>query len=268
MKRREPWTQEELARLRRLYPRTLAKQIATTRHPIASVYRKAAELGLRQDADFKLRIQQQCGRSASRSQASIATRYPKGHVPQNKGLRRPGWHRGRMRETQFKKGQFPFNRDPEFYVPGALRVNADGYIDMRIRFAPGALGWRALHRIIWEDAHGKVRPNQVIIFKDGDRLNVELPNLQLLTRGELMLRNSIRNLPPLLKSTIHVLGQLKRRIHEKQDAGFTRPSVRHSRSSARPRQPDGPRTRDRHRKDGSSARELGQGRSRLREGIR
>jgi len=32
-----------------------------------------------------------------------ARRFRPGHVPANKGLRRPGWSTGRMAETQFKK---------------------------------------------------------------------------------------------------------------------------------------------------------------------
>ena len=143
-------------------------------------------------------------------------RYPKGHVPNNKGLRRPGWFSGRMRETQFKKGQFPFNRDPAFYVLGALRVNADGYIDMRVSFEPGAKGWRALHRILWEEAHGPVPPGHIVSFKDGDRLNVELGNLKLLSLADNMRRNTMHNLPKPLVSAIQLLGALKRKLDRRR----------------------------------------------------
>jgi hypothetical protein len=147
----------------------------------------------------------------------MAHRYPKGHVPANKGLRRPGWHAGRMRETQFKKGQFPINKDPEFYVIGALRVNSDGYIDMRVSFERGAMGWKALHRILWEDEHGPIPRSHCLRFRDGDKLNVCLENLVLLSRGENALLNSIHNLPKPLVEVIQVLGQLKRRIRERHN---------------------------------------------------
>jgi hypothetical protein len=165
--------------------------------------------------------------------AGKAFRYPKGHVPANKGLRRPGYAVGRMRETQFKKGGWPFNRDPEFYVLGALRVNTNGYIDMRVSFRKGAHGWRSLARILWEDAHGPVPAGFALRFKNGDKLDVELANLTLISRADLMRRNTIHDMPAPLKGVITVLGQLKRRIREKQDGRLAQSPVRHARSVAR-----------------------------------
>lgn len=120
-----------------------------------------------------------------------------------------------MRETQFKKGQWPLNKDPDFYVIGALRVNSDGYIDMRISFAPGACGWRGLHRILWQDAHGPIPRGHCLVFKDRDKLNVELENLELITFAENMRRNTIHNLPAPLKQAIQTLGVLKRAINRR-----------------------------------------------------
>jgi len=142
-----------------------------------------------------------------------------------------------MKETQFKKGQFPANRDRDFYVLGALRVNADGYIDMRISFEHGALGWKALHRLLWEDVHGPVPPGYALSFKDGDKLNVDVDtNLELITRADLCRRNSIHNLPPKLKRAINMLGALKRRIRrEEQNRGLAQSSFRNARRPARQR---------------------------------
>ncbi len=230
-----PWTKRELAILRRMYPdaygKDIARQLGRSR---TSVYGKAGQLGLTKSAAFYAR--QHIDEGTRLQRAGCAHRFPKGHVPANKGLRRPGWHRGRMRETQFKKGQWPINKDPGFYVIGALRVNADGYIDMRISFDPGARGWRGLHLILWEDVHGAIPPGHCLIFRNGDKLDVELDNLELITRAENMRRNSIHNLPAPLKSAIQVLGQLRRRVNERrgkqsrgQDSrGPARPSVRNA----------------------------------------
>ena len=149
-------------------------------------------------------------------------------MPATKGMRRPGFAAGRMRETQFKKGRRTHNADPDFYVLGALRVNTDGYIDMRTSFQPGALGWTALHRVLWEDAHGPIPKGFCLRFKDGDPLNVELSNLKLISRADNMLKNTIHNLPAPLRTTINVLGQLKRRIREKQDRRSAQSPVRHA----------------------------------------
>jgi hypothetical protein len=180
-----------------------------------AVYGMAGKLGLSKSAAYN--ASPISGRMVKGfAPYGVPHRFPKGHVPANKGLRRPGWYSGRMRETQFKKGQFPVNRDPDFYVIGALRVNPGGYIDMRVSFDKGAMGWRGLHLILWEDAYGPVPKGHCLRFRDGDRLNVCLENLELIRRGENMRRNSIHNLPESLKSTINLLGQLKRRINEKQ----------------------------------------------------
>lgn len=211
---RRPWTAAELRQLVARYPHEPTARLAIELgRCVSSIYTKAFTLGLHKTAEYldspaacRLRRGDNVGR---------AFRYQKGHVPANKGLRRPGWGPGRMRETQFKPGQCPPNRDPEFYVLGALRVNADGYIDMRVSFDKGARGWRALHRILWEDAHGPVPNGYALCFKNGERLDVELANLELVHRADLLRRNSVQNLPPALRSAIQLLGHVKRRIRER-----------------------------------------------------
>jgi hypothetical protein len=216
---RHKWIPKEIRALKRMYPHIRNKDIGLILgRSKCAVHGMANKLGLEKSLAF---IHSPLGNGfAGHRPEIVAHRFPKGHVPANKGLRRPGYAPGRMRETQFKKGHFPANRDPDFYVIGALRVNADGYIDMRVSFEPGAIGWRGLHLILWEDAHGRVPKGHCLRFKDGDRLNVCLENLELIHRAQNMRRNSIHNLPTPLKNTIQLLGQLKRRIREKQDRRF------------------------------------------------
>lgn len=215
--RRLRWTPAQERQLRKLYPHCstalVAKALGAT---INRINAKATKLGLRKTAKYL------AGPDACRlrrgDNVGAPFRFQKGHVPANKGLRRPGWAAGRMRETQFKKGQWPRNKDPEFYVIGALRVNTEGYIEMRTSFDKGALGWTTLHRILWEDAHGPVPAGHCLRFKDRDKLNVELANLECITLAENRRRNSIHTLPAPLKETIMALGRLKRRIRrEEQD---------------------------------------------------
>ncbi len=214
------WTPRAIAILREMYPDSYGKDIARRlRTTVSRVYSKAAKLGLSKSAAFYQR--QYVDEAARLVKHGGAHRFQKGIVPANKGLRRPGWHAGRMKETQFKKGQFPFNWDPDFYVIGALRVNADGYIDMRISFEKGSRGWRALHLILWEDAYGPIPDGHCLKFIDDDKLNVELSNLSLISRADLMRRNTIHNLPEPLHSTILQLGRLKRRINRENRRGPT-----------------------------------------------
>jgi len=227
-----PWTAKQRAILRKRYPGTHGKKLVPVLgHALSSIYREASRLGLKKSPAF---LKAELVRQRRRLRiVGVRHRFPKGHAPANKGLRRPGWHSGRMRETQFKKGCFPQNRDPDFYVVGALRVNTDGYIDMRISFDKGARGWRGLHLILWEDAHGPLPKSHCLRFKDGDRLNVCLENLELITRRDNMARNCIHNLPAPLKSTIQLLGQLNRRIHEEQDRRSAQSSFCDAGGSAR-----------------------------------
>ena len=200
---RRLWTAQELGIVRELYPHRptaeIAKRLGRGR-TVDKVHAIANKHGVHKTAEF---VSEFC-RIRPGQKIGAAFCFPKGHVPANKGLRRPGFGPGRMKETQFKKGQLPHNTDPDYYVLGALRVNADGYIDMRVSFEPGALGWKALHTILWEDAHGPVPPSYALRFKDGDRLNVDVDNnLELISRADLCRRNSIHNLPPAIKGCDH-----------------------------------------------------------------
>ena len=86
-----------------------------------------------------------------------------------------------------------------------------------MKIKDGSRSWRALHVILWEDAHGRVPPGHCLRFRDGDSLNVDLDNIELITRAENMRRNTIHHLPAPLRNTIALLGTLNRSIREKQD---------------------------------------------------
>ena len=91
--------------------------------------------------------------------------FEKGHVPFNKGKK--GLSFG-GKETQFKPGNRPANWMPV----GTERVNADGYVDVKIQDGKLQKNWKAKHIIIWEKANGPIPKGHVLIFADGNRLNV------------------------------------------------------------------------------------------------
>ena len=262
------WIAKEDDALRTLYPHLRSDEVARILgRSRSAIYGRAKILCLTKSEAYNLSALS--GRMVKGyAPYGAAYRFKQGQAPANKGLRRPGWHAGRMRETQFKKGQTPANKDPDFYVIGALRVNSDGYIDMRVSFAKGAMGWRALHRILWEDAHGPIAKGHVLVFKDRDTLNVCLENLELITRAEHCLRNSIHNLPKPLKHSIQLLGQLKRRIREKQDRGSARPPVRDAGGTAGQGETDGSGPRQSGGERGAGDRGFSQGGSGARKSNR
>lgn len=101
--------------------------------------------------------------------------FPKGNIPHNKGKK--GTCAVGCEKTWFSKGNIPKNhRDI-----GSERVNADGYIEIKIA-EPNK--WKLNHRFIWEKTHGKIPKNCIVIFKDNNRLNTDIDNLMMITKSE------------------------------------------------------------------------------------
>ncbi len=216
------WTADDDDVIRRLYPHEPTAVVAAAlARSVSAVYGRADFLGVAK-TEVYLASPAACRLRREATQASIARRYPKGHVPANKGLRRPGWTAGRMRETQFRKGERQ-GVAVRLYKPiGTERISKDGYLERKVNDdLPLQRRWRAVHLILWECVNGPVPPGHALTFKNGDRRDVRLENLVLITRRELMARNSLHNLPEPLPQTIQLLGALNRKIRrmtrEKQD---------------------------------------------------
>lgn len=111
------------------------------------------------------------------------TEFKKGIVPWNKGMKGlPSV--GRMKETQFKKGQVSANTLHD----GAITIRTDwnGRHDHRrykwIRLKKGK--WRMLHVVIWEKHHGPVSPGHIVVFRNGDSMNCRTANLRCISRQQ------------------------------------------------------------------------------------
>src|SRR5438094_339747 len=101
---RRVWSEEERARLAALYPHRPTKEVAQALgRGISGVYRMAAMRGIAKSPEFLA--------------SDESGRLKKGHEPANKGLRRPGWYAGRMRETQFQKGRARSGKAAENWAP-------------------------------------------------------------------------------------------------------------------------------------------------------
>lgn len=206
-----PWTAAHEKLLRSLYPdhstAAIAKRVG---HSLSATYRWAHKLGLYKTQAY---LDGNC-RLQPGSTIGAAVRFRKGHVPANKGTRRPGWAPGRMAETQFKKG----GRSANYLPIGTVKVDADGYLRRKIADGAGGFGnyrvWEFVHRRAWEDAHGPIPKGHRIWWKDRNHSNCSLDNLEMLTDAEHMARTTIHNLPPELKEVIQLAGVLKRKIRE------------------------------------------------------
>ena len=105
----------------------------------------------------------------------------------------------------------------------------DGYLERKVRDyipPPGVTTaeanrqrqriWRGVHLIVWEEANGPIPSDCAVCFKNGDKRDIRLDNLELVKRSELMQRNTIHNLPPELKQTVQLLGRVNRQIRKRE----------------------------------------------------
>jgi hypothetical protein len=85
---------------------------------------------------------------------------------------------------KLKKGDIAYNS-----VPIGTEVEKDGYIWIKIKNGSGKQNWIQKHRLLWEQYHGKIPKGYVLIFKDGNKKNITLDNLALVSRKELLILN-------------------------------------------------------------------------------
>ena len=218
------WEPEDDEQLRRRYPNEPTPLVAKAlRRTVCSIYARADILGLAKTPEY-LASPHAC-RLRRGDNVGAAFRFRKGQAPANKGLRRPGWHAGRMKETQFKKGHV----GTRTRAIGDTRL-VDGYVYRKISNIPGVWtrNWKLEHFIVWEAVHGPVPHGYALVFKNGDRPDIRLENIELITRAENMRRNSVHNLPKPLKDTIRVLGTLKSTITKRTKANARKEQDRRS----------------------------------------
>lgn len=230
--KRQLWSAEEQEYLRKQYADRKTDELAKAlNRSISKIYAKANELGLNKSEIYvRKHARLQPGHSLGR-----ATQFPKGHTPANKGLRRPGWSVGRMSETQFKKGERSGIAVKLWKPIGAERISKDGYLERKINNdLPLQSRWRAVHIIMWEQANVRpLPPGHALAFKNGDKADIRLDNLELITRAELMRRNTIHTLPPELKEVIQMKGRLKKLITDKEKRNAKEQTGRPAQSSVR-----------------------------------
>lgn len=112
-------------------------------------------------------------------------RYPKGHIPTNKGTK------GMMKpnKTSFKPGQKPHNTVPI----GTEILRCDGYVYRKIaETKPARFGWKQVHHLVWEEHHGKVPEGHRVVFLDQNRQNFNIDNLRLVSIGHMATINHMR----------------------------------------------------------------------------
>lgn len=196
------WTLEQEEWLRQNYSTgsndELAAKLGYTK---AAVDQKASVMRLKKGPEFweAMRLRDNEGR------------FKKGQIPPNKGKKMSPETYKKVSATFFKPGHLPKNTRP---CDGYITKRSDGYWYIRTRIGI----WRQWHRVLWADHYGNIPRNGIIRFIDGNRDNVTIENLELITMQKNMLNNSIHKLPEDLKLTVITLKTLNRKIkkHEKR----------------------------------------------------
>lgn len=127
--------------------------------------------------------------------------FQKGHIPSNKGKKMPAEVYEKVRHTMFPKGHMPVQHRPV----GSERINVDGYIEIKVEEPKK---WRLKHNVIYEQHYGAIPKGYVVVFLDGNKMNLAPENLKLISRGELAIMNKqglFRMDPELTEASINVV---------------------------------------------------------------
>jgi len=222
------WSVGDQERLRVLYSSRPTGEVARElQRTISAVYGMAAKLDLAKSQEFLDSEESGRLRKGQARRGMEATWFKKGHVPFNKGLRCPGWHAGRMKETQFKLGCRSGMAARNWVPVGTILADSEGYLRIKIRDAnhgKEATGfgntkvWPLYGRYVWEQHHGPIPPKHLVIFKDRDRSNCSIDNLELISMADNARRNSMwSTMPRELAAVIQLNGALKRKLRSLVD---------------------------------------------------
>lgn len=213
---RRMWTDLEVALLRAEYATTTNALLAQALgRPVERVAAKAYSLGLRKSREFIVALARE--RTEKPDHPSRAYRWTKGAPPWNKGQPGTTGHHPKTRAAQFKPG----NR-PHTWVPvGSFRIK-DGHLEIKYSDDTGSTSkrWRLYAAHVWIAANGPVPAGHLVVFKPGratqDPAAITLDAVELITRREIMQRNTCHRLPKELARVVQLRGVLTRAINERE----------------------------------------------------
>lgn len=214
MSKKANWTKKKVEMLKSLYPdndtKIIAKKLGFS---VDQIYSKVTKIGVKKSPEYRKKLMQIEADRLRR--VGQKTRYSKGHKPANKGKKQKEYMTPeaieRTKKTRFKKGSIPLNHKPV----GSERIcSKDGYLLVKIK-EPDV--WELKHRVIWERANGEIPESHAVVFKDGNIKNIKLENLELISREELMRRNTIQRYPEDLRKVLQKIGKIKSKIKEKEN---------------------------------------------------
>lgn len=203
------WTKRQIEMLVKHYPHKTAKEVARyCRRPVFSVYNKANQMGIQKSPEYLEEFKRKSIEYLV--EGGKKTRFKTGETSHNKGKKMSDEIRKKIEHTFFEKGRIPHNTK----FDGHERIDSDGYVYIRISLGKYVLK----HRYVYEQQIGPIPAKHAIWFRDGNRQNCSLDNLELVHVSELAKRNHIHHYPTEIKELIRLNNKIKKQIkNEKQD---------------------------------------------------
>lgn len=212
---RRPWTDVELETIRRDFPRTLTTEIAKSLGRSAcSIYQAANKLGLCKDPAFVLETNRRLGAALAQHPKARANQFKPGTGAG--GLKTETARRAFIeggKKSRFIKGSLP----PTTRPVGSTRW-CDGYVYKKVSDdrRPARLNWEMVHVLLWREHKGEIPKGFNVQFKNRDRADIRIDNLELVSKAENMERNTYHNWPEPLQDLIHTKAVLTRAINTKK----------------------------------------------------
>jgi hypothetical protein len=106
-------------------------------------------------------------------------RFKKGITVWNKGKKGQRY----SKQTEFKPGSLPSCT----LEIGTIKTSSQGYLYKKIdSVAKGkkTTNWKLVHHLVWMEFHGDIPAGHIIVFKDGDKTNCSISNLDCISRAK------------------------------------------------------------------------------------
>ena len=211
------WTEAERGEVRRRYPHERTADIARDLNRSAgAVFGEASSMGIHKTPEFMRTIH-----GAQLKQAGVSHRFHAAQTPWNKGKSGSTGNHPNTQRTQFKAGRRP--EEARNYQPiGSVRICKDGYLERKVSddtTVYPSRRWTGVHRLVWEEANGPIPPGHIVVFRPGmattDPALITIDRVELITRAELMRRNTRHNLPEEIKELVILKYRITRAINRR-----------------------------------------------------
>lgn len=206
---KKPWTKEEIEKLKELFPHESTALVAEKLNcSYTRVANKAFGLKLKKSKEYR---QKQIAESGElMRKLGVNSRFQNGMTPPNKGKKMPAEIYQRCQATMFKKGNQPHNTKHDLAISKRWDKTKKPYLFIRIALAK----WIPLQRYVWEQYRGPLQPKTKVRFIDGNTLNCNIENLEVVSNADHLRKNSAHRFGPEIFKVIQLRGALHRQINK------------------------------------------------------